>query len=93
MSGSRTALSEVWRGNGARRIARLFVIVGLIAAVVAEGYLITVLRDRIDKQTEDLRTVSLRLQSLKNERDNLHDQLSSIKKSSGGGNDGNTDTR
>ncbi len=62
----------------------------LIAAVAAEGYYIFVLRDKIEKQTDDLRNISIQLQSSRNESADLREELSSIKKLAGERNDGNT---
>ncbi len=76
------------RGN----VFRIFIIFFLLAALCIEGYYILVLRDTIEKQTDDLKNISIQLQSLQNERINLHEELSSIKKSTGDNGDdhGNT---
>lgn len=74
-------------------LPRFLVILFLTAAVLVEGYYIFVLRDTIDKQTEDLKNISMQLQSLKNERAGLHEELSSIKKLAGDDKDGNTPDR
>ncbi len=74
-----------------RRIAlRLLAVLLLMAAVAVEGYYIFVLRDKIDRQTEELRTISIQLQSSKNEGTDLREELSSMKKMAGEGKDGNT---
>ena len=68
-----------------------FLIVALLAAAVAvEAYYISVLRDTIDRQTEELRNLSMQLQSSKNESTDLREELSSVKKLAGEKKDGNT---
>lgn len=79
--------------NGMRKGIRFLFILLLAAAVFMEGYYIFVLRDKINKQTEELKDISLQLQFLKNERDNLHEELSSVKKSAGESKNGNTTER
>lgn len=64
----------------------------LILAVLAEGYYIFALRDKMEKQEEELRTISQQLQSLKSERTNLHEELSTITKA-GEKEHGNADQR
>lgn len=61
-----------------RAILRLFVMLGLIAAILWEGYYILELRYRTENQEEELKAISLQLQSLRNERDALHEELSSL---------------
>ncbi len=73
------------------RIAfKLLFVFLLAAAVVVEGYYIFVLRDKIERQSEELRSISIRLQSSKNESTDLREELSSMKKMAGEGKDGNT---
>lgn len=79
--------------DGIRKGIRLLFILLLAAAVFMEGYYIFVLRDKINKQTEELKDISLQLQFLKNERDDLHEELSSVKKSAGESQNGNTTER
>jgi cell division protein FtsL len=75
-------------------LIRLLLVLLLSALAVAEGYYIFILRDRIDKQTEEIKNVSMELQKLKLERGNLSEELSSIKKSTiGEDKDGDTDKR
>lgn len=76
--------------EGARIALKFLLVLLLMAGVVVEGYYIFVLRDKIERQTEDLRTISMQLQSSKNESTDLHKELSSIKKMAGEGKDGNT---
>jgi hypothetical protein len=71
---------------GGRNIMRILVMLGLMAAILIEGYYILELRHRTEDQEEELRTFSMQLQSLKNERDSLHEELSLMKK--GGENNG-----
>ena len=66
--------------TGGRNILRIFVMLFLMAAILLEGYYIFVLRHKTVDQEEELRTYSMQLQSLKNERDALHEELSLIKK-------------
>jgi hypothetical protein len=79
------------QGSRLHVLAR-FLLVALLAAVVAvEAYYIAVLREKIDGQTEELRGLSMQLQSSKNESTELREELSSIKKLAGGEKkDGNT---
>jgi Tfp pilus assembly protein PilO len=76
--------------DGARIALRLLLVLVLIAAVVVEGYYIFVLQDKIERQSEQLRTISIQLQSSKSESTDLHEELSSMKKMAGEGKDGNT---
>jgi len=73
---------------------KLFLALLLSSLVVAEGYYIFILRDKIDKQTEEIKNVSMQLQQLKLERGNLSEELSSITKpTTGEEKDGDTDKR
>ena len=75
-------------------VIRLFLVFLLGALVIAEGYYIFILRDKIDRQTEEIKNVSMQLQQLKLERGNLSEELSSITKpTTGEENDGDTDKR
>ena len=69
---------------------KLLLVLVLVAAVAVEGYYIFVLRDKIERQTEELRTITIQLQSSKNESTDLREELSSTKKMAGEGKDGNT---
>ncbi len=82
-------------GNARGNLFRSLIIFFLLAALCIEGYYIFVLRDTIEKQTDDLKNISIQMQSLKNERIKLHEELSSIKKSTGdkGDDHGNTPRR
>ena len=83
--------SSNWRSaEGTRLVLRLLLVLLLMAVVAAEGYYILVLQDKVDRQTEELRNISIKLQSSKNESTDLREELSSIKKMAGEGKDGNT---
>lgn len=73
-----------------RLVLKLLLILLLMAAVAVEGYYMLVLQDKVDRQTEELRNISIKLQSSKNESANLREELSSMKKMAGEGKDGNT---
>lgn len=75
---------------GLRPLLGFVLVILLIAAVAAEAYYISVLRHRIDEQTEEVRSLSMRLQSSKSAGSELREELSSMKKMSGEKNDGNT---
>jgi hypothetical protein len=64
----------------------------LIVAVLAEGYYIYLLRDKIDKRNDELKNLSIQLQLFKTEREALKENLSSAKKTGDAGNE-NTSAR
>ncbi len=72
-----------------RTVLRLLLMFGLVVAVLLEGYYIFELRYRMGNREEELKTISMQLQSLRNERDALQEELSSMKKS-GENKDGTT---
>lgn len=74
-------------------LVRYAVIAVLIAVLCIEGYYIFLLKETIQKQTEDLRNISVQLQLLKSEREILNEEISSAQKQSGEKNDGNTTQR
>lgn len=75
-------------------VIRVFLVLLLSSLVMAEGYYIFILKDKIDKQTEEIKNVSMQLQQLKLERGNLSEELSSIKKPpTGEEKDGDTNKR
>lgn len=75
-------------------VISLFLLLLLSLFVIAEGYYIFLLRSKIDKQTEEIKNVSMQLQQLKLERGNLSEVLSSIKKpTTGEEKDGDTNKR
>jgi len=71
-------------------VGRYLAVAALLAVVCLEGYYIMVLRDTIQRQTEDLRNISVQLQLLKSERDSLNEEISSVR--SRAEEDGNGDT-
>lgn len=76
---------------------KILIIIFFLAFVLGEGYYISVLRSKIDNQTEELNKLSVQLQALRNERTSLHEELSVIKmmtdKDRGAKTDGNTAER
>jgi hypothetical protein len=74
-------------------IGRYLVIAILFAAVCLEGYYIMVLRGTMQRQSEDLRNISVQLQLLKSERDSLNEEISSARKQAEEGDHGNTSKR
>ena len=60
-------------------VGRYLAVGVLVAVVCLEGYYIMVLRDTIQRQTEDLRNISVQLQLLKRERDSLNEDISSAR--------------
>jgi len=65
--------------NKARRV-KLFLIFLLVASVLVEGYYIYQLQKKIDKRNDELKNISIQLQFLKNEREDLKATLSSTQK-------------
>jgi len=51
----------------------------LVAAVLAEGYYIYLLQDKIEKRSDELKNISVQLQFFKTEREDLKANLSSAK--------------
>lgn len=83
-------------GGGERRLARALrvLVLGLLLGVVAcETYYIVSLRKRVSARSDELKSLSMQLQSLRNERAELHEELSSIKYSNGEDTDGNPSVR
>ena len=74
------------------RRVRLLLIFILVAAVIAEGYYIYLLQDKIDKRNDELKNLSVQLQLFKTEREDLKANLSSAKKTGDAGNE-NTSAR
>lgn len=73
-----------------RALIRILLGIALVVAVFAEGYYIFGLRDIIEKQSEELKNTSMQLQSLRNTRSSLQEELDSIKKMAGDRKDGTT---
>ena len=59
----------------------------LVAAVLAEGYYIYLLQDKIEKRNDELKNISVQLQFFKKEREDLKANLSSAKKTGEAGNE------
>ncbi|PKL51460.1 MAG: hypothetical protein CVV37_06340 [Nitrospira bacterium HGW-Nitrospira-1] len=83
--------------NAGRRLnksrgVRLLLIFLLVVSVIVEGYYIYLLQDKIEKRNDELKNISVQLQFLKNEREDLKAALSSAKKTGGAG-DGNASDR
>lgn len=78
------------RSDRIRLVRKLLLVLLLMAVVALEGYYIFVLQDKVERQSEELRNISIKLQSSKNESADLREELSSIKKMAGEGKDGNT---
>jgi hypothetical protein len=62
------------------RRVRPLLIFFLVAAVLAEGYYIYLLQDKIEKRNDELKNISVQLQFFKTEREDLKANLSSAKK-------------
>lgn len=73
------------RGLISAGLLRAVFVFVVIALVVAEGYYIISLRNRINRQTEELKSISLQLQEIKNEKTELNKELSTIKGIQGSG--------
>jgi hypothetical protein len=73
-----------------RPLIRILLILFLLAVVAAEEYSILSLRDKIARQGEELNNISFQLQTLKNEKAALGEELSSTRKLAGDKNDGTT---
>jgi len=61
------------------RSVRPLLIFLLVAAVLAEGYYIYLLQDKIEKRSDELKNISVQLQFFKTEREDLKANLSSAK--------------
>ena len=73
---------------------RLFLIVLLIGAVIAEGYYIYHLQNKIEERNDELKNISVQLQFLKSEGEDLKSKLSTAEKTApGDAGDGNTAER
>jgi len=70
-----------------------FLIILLVVAIIIEGYYIYLLKDKIEKQDEELKDISVQLQFLKNEREDLKTSLFSANKTTGDPGHGNTSDR
>jgi len=75
------------------RGVKRFLIFLLIVSILVEGYYIYVLKDKIEKRDDELKDISVQLQFLKNEREELKASLSSANKTTGDPGNGNTTER
>ncbi len=75
------------RGFFKVRSVGLLLIFLLAAAVLAEGYYIYLLQDKIENRNDELKDLSVQLQLFKTERENLKANLSSAKKTGDAGNE------
>jgi hypothetical protein len=91
-TGDGKAVCEAGRGRRGMML-RLLLAALVITIVAVEGYYIVVLRDKIERQTEELKNISIQLQSSRNESTDLSEELSSMKKMAGEKNNGNTADR
>lgn len=80
-------------GGRVRQILRFLALSLLLGLVFFETYYIFRLRERFSARSEELKSMSMELQSLKNERGELHEELSSIKYSAREDADGNSSDR
>ena len=71
---------------------KLFLIFLLVLSVIVEGYYIYLLQDKIEKRNDELKNISVQLQLLKNEREDLKATLSSTQ-NTGDTDHGNTSER
>ncbi len=70
-----------------------FLIFLLVVLIIVEGYYIYLLKGKIEKRDDELKDISVQLQFLKNEREDLKTSLSSANKTTGDPGDGNTTER
>ncbi len=77
------------RGQAFRFVALCF----LLTLVVCETYYVFLLRERFSLRSEEVKNISMQLQSLRNESAALHEELSSIKSAAGEDADGNLSVR
>lgn len=75
------------------RRLKQFLIFLLVVSIIVEGYYIYLLKNRIEKQDDELKDISVQLQFLKNEREDLKASLSSANKTIGDSGNGNTTER
>ena len=72
---------------------KTFLFILLVAVVIIEGYLIFLLQDKIEKSNDELKNISVQLQLLKAEREELKAGLSSVRKTTEDNLDGTTPER
>jgi len=84
----KTTIRDLSKARG----VKLFLIFLLVLSVIVEGYYIYLLQDKIEKRNDELKNISIQLQFLKNEREDLKATLSSTQKTGDTG-DGHTSER
>ena len=72
----KTTIRDLSKARG----VKLFLIFLLVLSVIVEGYYIYLLQDKIEKRNDELKNISIQLQFLKNEREDLKATLSSTQK-------------
>jgi hypothetical protein len=88
------ARADIDRGDSRlRKVMRHMLFLSLLLGIFIEGYYMVLLNDEIYEKAEEARDISLQIQFLKNERDKLYGELSSIKTLAGEKRDGNTSYR
>ena len=65
-------------------LLRLLLLLGLLAGLLMEAYYIVVLRGTIGRQTEDLRNISMELQTLRTDNAALREELNVMQGKRGG---------
>ncbi len=80
-------------GSPAGHFFRILIMAILIIIVMVEGYYALVLKNKIREQRELTKQISLELQNLKNERDQLNEELHKYRTVTGEDHDGNTHKR
>jgi peptidoglycan hydrolase CwlO-like protein len=75
------------------RRVKHFLMFLLVVSIIVEGFYIYLLKDKIEKQDDELKDISVQLQFLKNEREDLKASLSSANKTTGDPGNGNTTER
>jgi septal ring factor EnvC (AmiA/AmiB activator) len=92
--GLEKSVSGGWAGGIlSRPLIRILLLLFLLAVVAAEEYSILALQDKIARQSEELNSISVQLQTLKSERATLGEELSSMKEIAGDKKDGTTPER
>jgi hypothetical protein len=89
MSGGLFSVGRSGRAN-IQTIFSYLVLFFLVAALITEGYVAFMLREKLEIQAEELNRISMRLQDLKKERDILKEEFSYYNKAMGENHDGNS---
>jgi len=69
--------------RGAPMAVRAFLLLALLAGIIFEAYYIVVLRNRTERQAEELRHISMELESLRNEKAALNEELTTARRNRG----------